>query len=635
MADVAQDTSFGFVLPNTPTSQATCNICKRLLYPFEEVLRCRSCRGSNHWRCIEPKTISQYGDNEDFICAKCNDDTTNTSSKQTTNNGSFRLKSTDSTNRNYRSTETSVGNTIRYFEEKQQQQRSQTPKMTKVSELDRYLPSPYNYTEYRHNGQDQDDRRTPQRIQQQQHQNGIESDDEHDSSAMFQANYQYTSLKDYAAMKTVRARSENNINEYPSPSSNQQTTSRYGGGLQYTNHGYDPTVSRLVEPPASISTDMISPLLNTRPNHFISTTNLTINERPSDFSQQQLTTPIRSTTHSSQARDNDVSIMTSSSKLQEHQSTHDIDSDITMTKFPNDQTKGTPVVEKKVTALVQQLGKQLETDAQKINEKLEVKIKNLENMIHQQTLIIQRQDEVIERLKSRIAKFETNYDQTPEQNETSSFTPNENNRVNRKLSSSSTTITQSSIGSTKKISAPRLNQQWSTTSDEKKLAPKKLVNNTPINRNRKSSDSSSMPSMDGILPSSVPATNEPKAASSRLDHIIHQTDSTVTNKHTSDYNLAPIRHQDRSQISEPISMVQEQFVTTVHHDDNAPKNSQNMSKSIIKPKRSSSLSSNSSGEPTRKPIITAKSSASRYPDVHRSFDAIPNSQPIKQTVENI
>ena len=67
-------------------------------------------------------------------------------------------------------------------------------------------------------------------------------------------------------------------------------------------------------------------------------------------------------------------------------------------------------VEKKLTNLVQQLGKQLENDAQKLNDKLEIRLKDLESKIHQQTHIIRRQDEVIERLKGQIQHIETERD---------------------------------------------------------------------------------------------------------------------------------------------------------------------------------------------------------------------------------
>ena len=68
------------------------------------------------------------------------------------------------------------------------------------------------------------------------------------------------------------------------------------------------------------------------------------------------------------------------------------------------------VMEQKLTDLVQKLGHQLETDAQKLSEKLEIKLKSLEHMIDQQTYVIRRQDEVIERLKSKILHIETERD---------------------------------------------------------------------------------------------------------------------------------------------------------------------------------------------------------------------------------
>ncbi|CAF4934577.1 unnamed protein product, partial [Rotaria socialis] len=71
-----------------------------------------------------------------------------------------------------------------------------------------------------------------------------------------------------------------------------QTTSRYGGGLRYTNHGFDPTVARLVEAPLHDSTYFGSPTVNNlalhnHQNHFISTTNLNINENNSHRQQNQ------------------------------------------------------------------------------------------------------------------------------------------------------------------------------------------------------------------------------------------------------------------------------------------------------------------------------------------------------------
>src|SRR5437764_1064749 len=63
-------------------------------------------------------------------------------------------------------------------------------------------------------GQYTDDSKTIHRIQQQ---TGLESDDEHTTSGMFQANYQYTPLKEYAAMKSGRTTTnDTNTNGYQS-----------------------------------------------------------------------------------------------------------------------------------------------------------------------------------------------------------------------------------------------------------------------------------------------------------------------------------------------------------------------------------------------------------------------------------
>lgn len=52
-------------------------------------------------------------------------------------------------------------------------------------------------------GQSAEDNHIHRRNQQQSsHSNGLDSDEEHQSSTMFQANYQYTPLKEYAATRT-------------------------------------------------------------------------------------------------------------------------------------------------------------------------------------------------------------------------------------------------------------------------------------------------------------------------------------------------------------------------------------------------------------------------------------------------
>lgn len=139
--------------------------------------------------------------------------------------------------------------------------------------------------------------------------------------------------------------------------------------------------------------------------HFISSTNVNSNELSMHHRQQpqNQSTPYLS----SQTRDNPSPTFKTSYQQQQQQndrhSNVGSDSGIVLT---NDN----PIIERKLTDLVQQLGKQLETDAQKLSEKLELKLKNLEYMIHQQTYIIRRQDEVIERLKSKILKIENERD---------------------------------------------------------------------------------------------------------------------------------------------------------------------------------------------------------------------------------
>lgn len=210
----------------------------------------------------------------------------------------------------------------------------------------------------------------------------------------------------------------------PTDNVDRQSTSRYGGGLHYTNHGYDPTVTRLVDVPSISSTNLTSPtadnlLTNNRPTHFISTTNLNINEKSShrqSQQQQQTNSLVHSTSYSSPNRQNDLPILRSVSQQQtDRHSTVGTDTGIVAVNTNSQQQQENKIdenqiVEKKLTNLVQQLGKQLENDAQKLNDKLEIRLKDLENKIHQQTHIIRRQDEVIERLKGQIQQIETERD---------------------------------------------------------------------------------------------------------------------------------------------------------------------------------------------------------------------------------
>lgn len=163
-----------------------------------------------------------------------------------------------------------------------------------------------------------------------------------------------------------------------------------------------------------------SPLIQSTNHHFTSPTidNLTVHNRQEEHSMLPNDRTIRrqqlhqSTPYlSSQIPDNPSSTLKSSYQ-QSYVDRHSVvgsDSGIVLNN-PSTNIDGNPLIERKLTDLVQQLGRQLETDAQKLSEKLESKLKNLEHMIHQQTYVIRRQDEVIERLKSKILKIENERD---------------------------------------------------------------------------------------------------------------------------------------------------------------------------------------------------------------------------------
>lgn len=119
------------------------------IYIFSSsIIKGRVCHGSYHWRCVKPETISHYGENTHFICDKCNDNiTTTTSPTHRLSNGGIRIKSPDSSEMDYRNfvnipsklntiptKDTSVVNTVRYFEEKQQQQGPSIAKSSKLNE---------------------------------------------------------------------------------------------------------------------------------------------------------------------------------------------------------------------------------------------------------------------------------------------------------------------------------------------------------------------------------------------------------------------------------------------------------------------------------------------------------------------
>jgi hypothetical protein len=93
--------------------------------------------------------ISNYGENAQFICDKCNDSITSTATGSTHRlaNGNIKIKSPNTSETDYRefanipsklnatpTKDTTVVNAIRYFEEKKQQQPSH--KISKLNEND-------------------------------------------------------------------------------------------------------------------------------------------------------------------------------------------------------------------------------------------------------------------------------------------------------------------------------------------------------------------------------------------------------------------------------------------------------------------------------------------------------------------
>jgi hypothetical protein len=117
----------------------------------------RICHGSYHWRCIRPDTLSHYGENTHYICGKCTESVTTTTTRpnptQRLTNGGIKIKSPNLSETDYRdfanipsklnsapTKDTTVGNTIRYFEEQQQQQQQQPAhRISKPNEFDEYV----------------------------------------------------------------------------------------------------------------------------------------------------------------------------------------------------------------------------------------------------------------------------------------------------------------------------------------------------------------------------------------------------------------------------------------------------------------------------------------------------------------
>ena len=201
-----------------------------------------------------------------------------------------------------------------------------------------------------------------------------------------------------------------------------QLTSRHAtGGTPYTELGFDASKSRVLEPsPTSPSSDASA--VPHRSQHFVSTTNLNINESSSrrqslQRANDQNSAFNHSTPYLPRIGLDDSPTLRARSRQQQQQitdrySTAGSDSGIVVVSSnPRHSTsEENQSMEKKLTELVQQLGRQIESDSLKLNERLEEKLKNLENMINQQTFIIQKQDNVIEQLKDKILHLETERD---------------------------------------------------------------------------------------------------------------------------------------------------------------------------------------------------------------------------------
>ena len=167
MTTTGQSNSLDLSSPKTSTSDATCNICKRLLYPFEEVLRCewaicfcsidevhlvlgRICSGAYHWRCLKPQRVSRYGQNENYVCANCSDGvTTTTNSSYRSSNGLNQTESFETNERdlNDGALRRTSEETFRHYENTPS---LLTSKTTHRTEFDDYSSLPTNGNHYQH-----------------------------------------------------------------------------------------------------------------------------------------------------------------------------------------------------------------------------------------------------------------------------------------------------------------------------------------------------------------------------------------------------------------------------------------------------------------------------------------------------
>ncbi|CAF1245473.1 unnamed protein product [Rotaria sordida] len=458
----------------------------------------------------------------------------------------------------------------------------------------------------------------------------------------------------------------------PSTDTDYQVSPRYGVGdsLTYTDEAYEPTKSHPYGSALNNSTSYTSPTsdnlaVHSRQQHFSSTTNLNVNGTLSRRQQQQnipKSSFTQSTPYLSQIRDDDPSTFKSSSQQKDQQrytDRHSIigsDSGIVIVhgNQPRRKTDDNQIVEKKLTNLVQKLGRQLETDTQHLSEKLESKLKNLEHMINQQTFVIREQDGVIEHLKTKISKIETERDTFRDRLSVREHDDKKNQitteidkppyyktfeqddeqqtlndaSTNRKFSNSSSVTTDQSKRSSKKLPAPRIdrNESFVTNEDESTIA--KLINTFPSNPEPSVTDSSNS-SVAALLVGAVPLIENPPAAN-RLDTIIRQTSTDDTTQPTPlYYNQIDNYPYDFKQSTDRTTPEPEELFTNVRDDD------EQIGRIITSGMQLNRLSSSlpSSASTSIQTEIDNLTSTNNYTlptknsNIHRSLDLIPRKTP--------
>ena len=140
--------------------------------------------------------------------------------------------------------------------------------------------------------------------------------------------------------------------------SERQSSSRYGGGLRYSNYGYDPVKTRLVASPLNSSIYLPSATIDNLPvqnrrQHCISTTNLSVNDISSCYQEQQQNDYRNSLNHStpylSHIRDDGSSTVKSSCQQQP------ADRYLLNSNQQYQTTHNSEMIERKVTDVVQKI----------------------------------------------------------------------------------------------------------------------------------------------------------------------------------------------------------------------------------------------------------------------------------------